>query len=155
NFTPDQISPIPVIQKKESRRGGKPGVSAIITLSPYKQQLQQKQELRVKNPGKGKSKVKQVKSASGKLLKETSTTFVEDTSSSEDEQISIHDESSDGKTHDDEVPESGDSQCIFCDAKCSDDVQGETWIQCTRYGLWCHADCADCEFGVYVCDFCK
>lgn len=86
-----------------------------------------------------------------------STTVVEDTSNSEDEQISIYDDSSDGEfqNHSEKVPESGDSQCIFCDGKFSDDVQGETWIQCTRCDLWCHADCADYEYGTYVCDFCK
>ena len=43
----------------------------------------------------------------------------------------------------------------FLRRKFSDDVLGETYIKCARYGLWCHVDCTDYEYGAYVCDFCK
>lgn len=52
-------------------------------------------------------------------------------------------------------PGDDNTACIFCDGLFSDEVRGEVWIRCYKYGDWAHSECAAMEKDVFICDFCK
>lgn len=133
------ISPImirPAPKKKErhtatsNRRRGK---TAILTSSPYKQQLE------------GEDRDKQTTTRKRKRLekpqqktrtKPKNTRVVDNDSSSEEESDSV-------------------VACVFCNSLFSESAAGEGWIQCSMCHKWAHEECSGHEEeDNFVCDFC-
>lgn len=154
--SPFHISPVPVTKKKITNRGRKSCASAVITCSPYKEELIQSTAVKSKIVGVTKN----ILGESFKKLKITKTPpslanrRLSESSSGESE-VPLYDDDSDLDlplgNHD---VNDTDATCIFCDGKYSEDTKGEQWIQCLMCKLWAHVACSGAEKDHYVCDYC-
>ena len=168
---PVDISPDPQPKRKTSNRGRKAASAAVITSSPYKNELEEfvkKKQVaplnsrlnEEQNPTSSTSRGK-VGSANTLYNKSSKNKGMlkknEESDLSEESGNSAYSDSSSGleayfgrkpSTEDDAI-------CLFCEGKFSDDKRGELWVQCIMCQMWAHNDCADCEKDIYVCDFCR
>ena len=134
-ISPKDIRPLPRAQRREegtqNRRRGK---TAVLTSSPYKQELE---ALLKKAPKTAKRKLALNAGKTKKIRSNKTRRNEEDTESSEDE---------------DNAP------CIFCKELFSNSKSAEGWIKCIKCNGWAHEECAgvddDDDDGMYKCDFC-
>lgn len=166
---PHQIAPIPKFPKKKGpRKGRAPGKAALITSSPYKDDLENSIESMTKKKAVKRkilidnSDELNQPSCSGVQMKKTKIILKKKTriqdSSSESESLSLNDNSSkddDIENIGSDTPEKDDVTCFYCEENFSDDRKGEKWIQCISCLQWCHIDCSGCESDYFVCEFCK
>lgn len=152
--SPYDISPVPNKKRTPSNRGRKASVAAVITSSPYKSDLiekNKKKEEKENKLAKNKNKKQNEKKSKGKKPKEKMPK-----SDSDDEEMMLFDTDSEPDALiGNAAPDSDDSECIFCGMLFSNDTQGETWVKCLMCGLWAHNDCAGPESDAWICDFCK
>lgn len=163
---PENISPIPTFKRKTGpQRGRAPGKAAVITSSPYKDEL----ETSIKSVSSKEAKTVKRKvlaessddlnkaSSSGLNQKSVSKKIIQDFSS-ESDSISFKDNSSEDDDMEDigsDKPQEDDATCFYCKGKFSEDKKGEKWIECVICKEWCHLDCSGCETDIFICEFCK
>lgn len=133
--TPEDISPVPTLKNTASRRGRPKSSSALITGSPYKQQLEE---------SINKGTKRKLLQNSQQMPKNTAKKNLKTRNASSSVPTNVH--NADKQTQ--------DATCAYCSGKFSDDVQGEQWVQCTICEDWYHADCAGAYSQQFVCDFC-
>lgn len=162
--TPEEINPLPTLAKNDSSKPTRARKAAIITSTPYKNELAmsinkkapaplKKTLFPTRNKGVGKG------APTGKGKMDENTPLVknrrknnpnysdDDLSSSEDdERLSLHDSS------DDSIGDN-DAECLFCGSLFSEDKRGEQWRQCRRCLRWAHEDCGADE--LFVCKQCE
>lgn len=153
--SPYVISPVPEKRRKVSSRGRKAAVAAVITSSPYKTDLENKNMKRQEKENKlVKTKNKKKTAKRNKQTKKNK----DDSEEEDSEELDVI-QFDEGSEHDelmDQVPpDSADAECMFCSRLFSMDKSGESWIKCLMCGLWAHYDCAGPEFDTWICDFCK
>lgn len=154
--SPYDISPVPNKARKTSNRGRKASVAAIITSSPYKNDLTEKNKKKEeKENNLTKAKNKKQNKTKGKQPKGKTKTKNVPVDSDDDEMVLFDSDSETDALIGFVAPDSEDAECIFCHMLYSNDTQGETWIKCLMCGLWAHIDCAGAEFDTWICDFCK
>lgn len=167
---PENISPVPTFkEKKGPRRGRAPGKAAIITSSPYKDELEtsinavsSKEAKTVKRKVLAELSVDLNRPFCSSIhLRKTSASkkkaIIQD-SSSESESASFKDNSSEEDDMEDigaDKPQEDDATCFYCNGKFLDDRKGEKWIECVVCKEWCHIDCSGCETDIFICEFCK
>ncbi|CAH1974789.1 unnamed protein product [Acanthoscelides obtectus] len=149
--TPFDISPVPTLKKKTTNRGRKASQAAVITSSPYKD------ELLLSIANKTKQEIKSVKK---KVFSQSTKNTSSITSNENEKQRSLGEsESDDDETElvlaDDDLdmddmpgqkePDDLDVECIFCESRFSEDRKGELWVQCLMCNMWCHVDCAGAD----------
>jgi uncharacterized protein YraI len=153
--SPHAISPVPEKRRKVSSRGRKAAVAAVITSSPYKNDLENKNMKRQEK----ESKLVKTKNKKKTAKRNKQTKKNKDDSEEEDSEELDVIQFDEGSEHDelmDQVPpDSADAECMFCSRLFSMDKSGESWIKCLMCGLWAHYDCAGPEFDTWICDFCK
>ncbi|XP_052739730.1 uncharacterized protein LOC112049361 [Bicyclus anynana] len=133
----------------------------VLTSTPYKEALQEKEERRAtrekKKENKGGVKRKSgkkstmkvpvkmsIKKVKKKVLQESNC---ETSSDSEIDMIDVRDDD------DDTDIEDLQNKCILCDDY---GQNNELWYRCVQCGLWAHAECSGCESPEgYVCDLCR
>lgn len=165
--SPFEINPVPKIKKRASTRGRKACCSTVITLSPYKLELEKAAKSRLeKEPKTSKEATKggnhRTKSSSllrkkGSIKKRLSFKGKSKTeSSSSEDNISISSGSSDleAALGDIPTPVEEDAECLFCGRKFSEDSKGENWIMCIMCSMWAHVECTGAEKDNYICDYC-
>ena len=144
NFiSPFQLSPISDIK---ARRAFNPGRKALLTSSPYKNELKEslkkKQDQTMDKTKKGKSKGKKTKVKSKEVHM----------SSSEEENEPLYADSSDETS---DRSNFSDAKCLYCESLYSMDNRGESWIQCLCCKLCAHEEYSGIETDVFFCEFCS
>ncbi|KAL0809939.1 hypothetical protein ABMA28_010794 [Loxostege sticticalis] len=155
--SPYDISPVPKKIRKTSNRGRKAAVASVITSSPYKNDLMEKNNKKTANEQKtnknktGKAQKKKPKNMKKKNQKGSDDKDID----SEDEEDVPLDSDTDPDPIFGDVPNSADAECMFCQQLFSENTRGELWVRCMMCELWAHNDCAGPEFDTWICDFCK
>jgi hypothetical protein len=136
--SPKDIVPIPKCQSRTNKKTRKKGSTAIITDSPYKNDLETAKESNKSSAGKkqlfcGKNTKKTKKTQAPKRMK---TAAKEDTSSDDDDQE--------------------DSECLYCNSLFSQSKKGEGWVSCSLCKRWAYEECAGCneDIDIFLCDLC-
>ncbi|CAH1953700.1 unnamed protein product [Acanthoscelides obtectus] len=160
--SPVQIKPLPKIKsKKPSARAGS---AALITSSPYKDDLTESLDKKRKKEDSAKhskvtsvtKKVKFDDAREAKFRKPKSTkrfkkkrADLSDSSTDESDDLGevVVDDESDGD-------ENYDAECLFCTSMYSADKHGEQWVRCTVCYRWAHEDCG-AEDPIFVCPMCE
>lgn len=138
NKTPFAVSPrdiLPVPEAKrttEIQRRRRCQKSEVLTSSPFKNELVEKQKLK-KVPARKLNDEKDTKPTT----KKTKTL------------IRIPKPPVEQRVPEDNVP------CLICDEPYSNSAAKEIWIQCNICLHWAHKLCTDYVDGVFICDFCK
>ncbi|CAH1965368.1 unnamed protein product [Acanthoscelides obtectus] len=150
----DNVPPgpcVPTLKKKTTDRGRKASQAAVITSSPYKD------ELLLSTANKTKQEIKSVKK---KVFSQSTKNTSSITSKENKKQRSLGEsESDDDETElvlaDDDLdmddmpgqkePDDLDAECIFCESRFSEDRKGELWVQRLMCNMWCHVDCAGAD----------
>lgn len=161
-ITPENISPIPRLNRTKSNRGRKASKATLLTSSPYKLELEksfkEKKEInpetskRVKELLDIKSPKEKKHATVRKIVKKRRPCKSGESSSSEDSSnFSVKDSS-------DEDPDptaQENAACLYCDGLFSEDACGELWVQCVSCSRWAHEDCSGVEKDIFVCEFCS
>lgn len=161
-ITPFDIEPKIIKKGTVSNRGRKPSKSRIISSSPYKQELEEKENNKKNKVEKAKvnlsklenvekNKTKKVQNKKGKVRKSKKEDSDTDTSASYRSASSDEEELFEEPFE----PIEQDAECFFCNGKFSEDVKGEQWVMCLMCDHWVHSECAGYEAGTYICDYCK
>lgn len=134
----------------KTRQGRKKQHATILTSTPIKDDLVEKENKRkakaVKNKGKGVGKKSKPQKVSREKVKKKILQESNDTSES--------DVKTDELCQDDDNDDAEDAcnLCLVCGEFGRDN---ETWYRCTSCGFWAHADCTGWESAHnYVCDMC-
>nr|CAH7767149.1 unnamed protein product [Callosobruchus chinensis] len=175
-FSPIDICPLPQHKNSEAKSNSRAGKASVITLTPYKKELQESLEKKQakKIPKKnisgelkpeGKITKKSAKESTSVLQKnpisrqdQPSTSGLKrrrrkrqsssSSSSESDNSFTLADSSSD---------ESGgsDAECLFCTGKFSEDKHGEQWAKCSYCDRWAHEECGETKDSNFICSFCE
>lgn len=138
----EEITPLRLPANKNSKkRAVRQGSSKILTATPEKTQLLQKEERKSKNKKKQKVSVA-VKRATRKIRCDDSSS----TASSFNEKELCNDHSSD-----DPQSEADDEVCFIC----GEFGKTETWYRCGICKKWAHKECTGFDnYRTYICDYC-
>lgn len=171
---PQDISPIPVLQKTSSNRGRKKSTASVITSSPYKAALEESRQKKTKTESPSNSGITTCPSTSNATVSKGKATIskkkeakrsvkgkgkrklnFKDVDSEEESDVSISSGESDlsipalGQT-----PDGEDVDCLLCCESFSNSKPGEMWIQCMVCRRWAHIKCTANEKDAFVCEFC-
>lgn len=155
--SPKQLFPLP-LTKKSSRVAKKRGKTAIITSSPYKQELEIIAQKKKDAEQKKLEKI-ETKKRKDELKKQKKTTTKAQNKKSKMNSRSAKTAkrrivSSSGN----ESEEEEDTPCMYCEDVYSVSIEG--WISCSVCGRWAHNSCAgiddddDDDETIHVCEFC-
>lgn len=165
---PNNIMPVPSASRDIfKRKSSKCGKAAVVTSTPYKNELETSIEKRnlpstsgvkrkignsMPESKTGTKKLKLPKkkiSAPKRKLKKSQNISWSSSSSDTGSEPEYHDS-------DDDVSEDfeEDAMCIFCQIPFSEDVRGEEWVKCQSCSKWAHVECAGSEGLQYICDLC-
>lgn len=129
----NEISPVPnAAERRMVSRKRRAEKSEVLTSTPFKNELEEKNKNKAKAVKKNLSKtVKLVKKPAAQDPKKTNTCKA--------------------KTEETQEPEIGETYCVICN-ECFE----EDWIQCCECKNWAHEACSDVEKGqkYYKCDNC-
>ncbi|XP_049879436.1 uncharacterized protein LOC126376220 [Pectinophora gossypiella] len=129
--SPKQLMPYPRMTEKRPRQVRRRGKTAIITSSPYKAELEERQNSKKPKETNQKKRKRASKRSVNKRIKKTE----EETHSSNDE----------------------DTECLYCHGLYSESDEG--WITCQSCGKWAHCGCAGVEDddaeAVHICPICE
>ena len=148
--SPKQLFPLP-LTKKSSRVAKKRGKTAIITLSPYKQDIEV--IVQKKNYAEQKKLEKiETKKRKDELKKQKKTTTKAENKKSKKTAKRRRLSSSE-----DESEEEEDTPCMYCEEVYSVSIEG--WISCSLCGKWAHNSCAgiddDDDEATHICEYCQ
>ncbi|KAF2900937.1 hypothetical protein ILUMI_05250 [Ignelater luminosus] len=166
---PEDIAPIPTLNRKVGTRGRKPGKAKIITSIPNIEELEKSVRIIKKKtptkerkdavtrkifsentvgssaPGCSRDSKANKKKLTKRQKKDLPSSSLESASS-----FYVHNSSDDEEV----FPEKGnldqDAYCIFCDIKFSENTHGELWIMCIICSSWAREECAGCEKEPYI-----
>ncbi|XP_021190238.3 tigger transposable element-derived protein 6 [Helicoverpa armigera] len=154
--SPKELFPLP-LTKKSFRVAKKRGKTAIITSSPYKQELeviaQKKKEAEQKKiekieAKKRKDELKKQKKTTTKAQNKKSKKNNRSAKTAKQRRVS---------SSEDESEEEGDTPCMYCEEVYSVSIEG--WISCSLCGRWAHISCAgiddDDDEAIHICEFCQ
>lgn len=165
--TPEDIVPIPSCSNIElKRRSRKRGKTAVLTESPYKNELQEeiniKKEKETAKQERAKRKLEQSLSSKTKLKGKKNNTKLQKTSTSQSnkkeqnkgENIRSNERK---RSRSSSSEEDSDAECLYCGYLYSQSTEG--WVQCWKCKKWAHCTCAgeedeDAE-SVHLCALCQ
>ncbi|XP_041983249.1 uncharacterized protein LOC121736227 [Aricia agestis] len=149
---------------QNTRRGCKKQHATILTSTPIKESLIEKENKKKKtvcppkdkDRGKGKNITKSKGKGQGKKTKvpEKGTERVKRKVLQESNDTSVSDVDTENLCQDDELDDADDAAnvCLICNEF---GRNNEVWYRCTSCGLWAHADCTGWESAKdYICDLC-
>lgn len=183
--SPADICPLPSYKKQSTTKvNSRTGKAAIITLTPYKDDLQESSEKRKKKPvpkrnlgsalepkpsKQKKSQKRSNKNQPNKDKMKSTEYDINQPSTSGIKKLQIKPKrkrvnsssssESDGsvKLKDSSSDESGgsDAECLFCMGRYSEDKHGEKWAICIKCGRWAHEDCGEIQSDTFICSICE
>ncbi|XP_069681190.1 uncharacterized protein [Periplaneta americana] len=142
--SPQELKPIPRAERKEESTKRRRGKTAILTSSPYKEELI--------------SSMKNGKTAKRKLQMEpnaTKSTATKNGRGKKKAKKAVIVE--DYNTSSEEEGEEDNAACIYCNELFSNSKSEEGWVKCHKCSEWAHEQCAgidDEDDERYTCDFC-
>ena len=125
------VSPIPKVTEQTPIKSHRRGKTCIITLSPYKQQLEQTESHVVQGSATTQHK-RNHPSKQAEVCKDTATSQTSTAMSKQD-----------------------DTACLYCCEQFVNSRKGEKWIECGQCKGWAYEDCTDYEGGTFTCDICE
>jgi len=149
NSSPEDLMPIPKSSKTTKRNSRRRGKTAILTESPYKNELlalssnntsniSVKRSLSLNKTSEVKKKKKVMTKNSNAKIKKKKNEIPMSSSENDDE-------------------ENDDDMCFYCDELYSKSIDG--WIKCTVCERWAHNLCAGIEEEeedpIFICEFCS
>lgn len=149
--SPKDISKIPQAERKNNvgRNDKRKGKTAILTSSPYKQEL-----------------VEAMEAKKGKAAKKMKLDFAKVTNSTSTKTKDLHVKKNKKKfkpvktqtTESSSEEDNEDEACIYCNDLFSNSKSSEGWIKCLQCQGWAHEACCgiepeDCE--AFICDYCS
>lgn len=153
--SPKQLLPLP-LTKKSFRVTKKRGKTAIITSSPYKQELEVNAQ-RKKDAEQKKLEKIETKKRRDELNKQKNTTKAHNKNSKKNNRTAKTGKRRRVSSSGDESEEGGDTPCMYCEEIYSVSIEG--WISCSLCGRWSHNSCAgiddDDDEAIHVCEFCQ
>lgn len=143
-LSPEVALPIPKIQQTIKRANRKRGKTAILTSTPYKEELEEAAAKKV--PKKKKEGVKR------NIANESQISSIAKKKRNPSKKLSINKVDSDSSSD-----ENSDVECLYCNEYWSKSVEG--WIACSACHKWAHNACAgidsDDDECVLVCEHCQ
>lgn len=148
--SPQALIPIPLIKQNTKRTSRKKGKTAILTDSPYKNELQdavaKKTEKECKNKEKGGKNATKGKSIAKNLFKKIKTKKSNCTKKSTKKKTMVASES-----------DEEDDECLYCGDFYS--VSNEGWVACQKCYKWAHNSCAGIDSeddeAILTCEHCQ
>ncbi|XP_050512853.1 uncharacterized protein LOC126888549 [Diabrotica virgifera virgifera] len=148
--SPQHVLPIPKVEQNKKRTSRKKGKTAILTLSPYFEELKKAKE---ETKTKAAKKVERVK---------RKVSFSKDGSKATKEKVvkkkrvllnkGLKDKTRDSDSSDTE----DDAECLYCQDFYS--TSNEGWVACSSCYSWAHNSCADVDSeddeSVFICELC-
>ena len=129
SHSPEEVSPLPKLAEKRSKRKRKSAGNVVLTSSPYKNELLNEQNRKVRHVESMEARQKQRSIAKrGKL-----STKQKGKSSSL--RSAVIEQNDDGN----------DTECIFCFETFFSSNKGEGWIRCGKCVKWAHDECASVD----------
>ena len=142
---PEDIMPIPKVQTNVKRATRKRGKTAILTSTPYKNELEESLSEKTK-------KVKRNLTQTNKPMKTTSKE-----KKSKEIKNKVSKEKKNKTNMSDSDPEEEDAECLYCNEFYSKSAEG--WVACNLCHLWTHNSCAgidsDDDETVFACELCQ
>ena len=135
----DQLLVIPKPSPRESSRRTRTQRSTILTSTPVKRALAERESKERKKTRAGKKLKLSKESSSRKGDRKESSRTEHKTKSSRTEH-----KTKSSRTED---------ICMFCGEGVSG--RNESWIRCSLCGKWCHEECSGGSSSAFICDFCK
>ncbi|XP_050510862.1 uncharacterized protein LOC126887929 isoform X2 [Diabrotica virgifera virgifera] len=145
----EEMTPLCVItENKLKNRGRKLGISKILTATPEKIELEQKENRKIQKKEKQKLS-KNVKHVNKKIKRVTRKVFDDSSSSGS----SLHDEMEICNDHSSDDPSSDvEEGCIYC----GEYGKSEMWYRCGVCHKWAHKECSGYDnHKSFICDYCK
>ncbi|KAH0815280.1 uncharacterized protein [Tenebrio molitor] len=150
-ISPETIAPYPKAKnvKLSKKKVSRKGKAAILTSTPYKEELE-------------KSLVQKNRKNNADKMKTNRITFknknaANNSSSKGKKQESNVTKARVSRTQSSSSESDVDVECLFCGNNYSKDHCGEGWIMCCRCGKWAHDECAGVESDdddEFTCDIC-
>jgi hypothetical protein len=150
-ISPETITPYPKAKnvKLSKKKVSRKGKAAILTSTPYKEELE-------------KSLVQKNRKSNADKMKTNRTTFKNKNAANNSSSKGKKQESNVTKVRVSRTQSSSsesdvDVECLFCGNNYSKDHCGEGWIMCCRCGKWAHDECACVESDdddEFTCDIC-
>ncbi|XP_050500719.1 uncharacterized protein LOC126880716 [Diabrotica virgifera virgifera] len=148
--SPQHVLPIPKVEHNKKRTSRKKGKTAILTFSPYFEELKKAKE---ETKTKAAKKVERVK---------RKVSFSKDGSKATKEKVvkkkrvllnkGLKDKTRDSDSSDTE----DDAECLYCQDFYS--TSNEGWVACSSCYSWAHNSCADVDSeddeSVFICELC-
>lgn len=147
-ISPEALRPYPKVTSKKSdaQRKRKTGKAAILTSTPYKEELSEsEQKKRIQEAGRIKKNLNQpTKSIEGKYASKKGKAK----GKSVKVKLIDNDESSEQES---------DPECFYCGNSYSSSKKGDGWIKCNQCLRWVHEACAGAEDDedYFLCDKCQ
>lgn len=143
---PRTFIPVPKIDQKTKRSSRKKGKTAILTSTPYKEELEQSLQEKKKEKTPKQKAIKRKIDSEDKKHKESTKSIKKKKGKKE------WDDSSGS-----EEQEDGDAECLYCEELYSKSCEG--WIACSTCLRWAHNSCAGMDDEeddiVFVCELCQ
>lgn len=181
--SPTDICPLPTYKKQNTTKvNSRTGKASVITLTPYKDELQESLEKKKMKtvPKKNLESALESKTPKQKKLHKKSNETQPNKKKIKSTESNINQPSTSGikrpkrkakracsssssdsnesvKLNDSSSDESGgsDAECLFCMGRYSEDKHGEKWAKCAQCGRWTHEDCGEIRSKIFVCSFCE
>lgn len=152
HVSPQHLIPIPKIRGSAKRTKRKRGKTAILTDSPYKQELEAaiKEKEEKKTAMEEKARMRLFKKENKKIAVKTKGKCMK--KSGKPNQLKKQ-----TKMYDSDSDECSDCECSYCGKFYSKSIEG--WIACSTCKKWAHNSCAgvlsEDDEAVLVCKFCE
>lgn len=142
--SPREIRAVPKADRKEPSGNRRRGKAAILTSSPYKEELVTLST--TKKAKTAKRKLPMADNAPGPSKRSDGKNKSKKAAAAQDEDSSSEEEGD------------NNTACIYCNDLFSNSKSEEGWIKCSKCNEWAHEECAgidDVDNGPYTCDFCN
>jgi len=149
-----QISPLPKSKVQRQRKRKTEG-AAVVTSSPYKQQLLDKEKKKQQKTSRGVTKCspKKCEKKSKKMTcRADKSKPPQYPTKPRPRKSKVNQKQNNGSNFEEEA----EYECMMCGECFANSRPGEPWIQCKKCSSWCHEDCSSGETSSgFVCDFCR
>ncbi|XP_050503508.1 PHD finger protein 13-like [Diabrotica virgifera virgifera] len=148
--SPQHVLPIPKVEHNKKRTSRKKGKTAILTLSPYFEELKKAKEETKTKAAKKVERVKRKVSFSKDGSKATKEKVVKKKRVLLNKGLKVKTRDSDSSDTED------DAECLYCQDFYS--TSNEGWVACSSCCSWAHNSCADVhsedDESVFICELC-
>lgn len=152
-----EISPLPKSKLLRQRKRKTEGAE-VVTSSPYKQQLLDKEKKRQQKTSRDMTKCgpKECEKKTKKTKKMTCRADKSKPRQYPAKPMPRKSKVSENQNKKSSFEEEAEYECMMCGETFANSRPGELWIQCMKCSSWCHEDCSSGETSKgFICDFCR